>query len=109
MLRSVDNVFIFLCSTIGLTFLNTLPRAEDREGRRVDITYTPDYGLIGRDPTGGKCLIIWHPRAGQEDRVTSIISLIRICSLLNQLASLLLPSSILQVTILSCYVRQSLF
>ena len=58
--------------------LHTPPRAESREGRRVDITYTPDYALIGRDSTRGKCLITWHPGAGQEDRVTSMVSLIRI-------------------------------
>ena len=87
--------------------LHTPPRAESREGRRVDITYTPDYALIGRDPTSGKCLIIWHPWAELEDsRVTSIVSL---NLQFAKSASFLLPSSILQATILSCYVRQSLF
>ena len=75
-MRSVDNVFIFLWSTIGLTY--TATGREQREGRRVDITYTPDYALIGRDSTRGKCLITWHHGAGQEDRMTSMVSLIRI-------------------------------
>ena len=71
--------------------LHTPPRAESREGRRVDITYTPDYALIGRDstiqPVENVLCIMWHPTAGQV-RMTSMVSLIRI-----EFAPCFIPSS----------------
>ena len=49
--------------------LHTPPRAESREGRRVDITYTPDYALIGRDSTPWKMSYYVAPwgKVGQDD------------------------------------------